>query len=361
MRLPGSLPLSAILWVGAAAVATALLLAAPACRRLQVDRLYALPGKAPEGVTPALPLALKAGGGNVGGGNRFADLEIDTDAVHKVAASCHHGPPVTNPVQLQVRAYYDQRELFVEVGWRDPTEDRAPRSWEKGDGGWRLGEQDEDGLAILWSRGSGRFGCQEACHMSDFAVREGTVIDLRAMRLADPGASEEAWVWKASTGARELQLGSRGFTTVPGGEVFRTLNSAAATDESLRPGARRAAAFGPGDRPLRDAAWGPLPPQATQAPAYLYAPAAGGGLLAARAQRDARGWRVVFSRPLDAGPGRQEFRPGERYRFGLALFDSTSTDHHLVRDTQVLELVVPGRAGGPVAGEARRDGDDGIL
>jgi hypothetical protein len=49
---------------------------------------------------------------------------------------------------------------------------------------------------------------------------------------------------------------------------------------------------------------------------------------------------VVFTQPLGAA-GVLSFRPGERYRFGVALFDGTSVNHHVVRDTQVFEIVAP--------------------
>lgn len=316
-------------------------LALASCHPVEADRLYALPQEAGQGaVVAALPLRLKAGGGHVAGAARFAELELDTDAVHKVAASCHHGPPVTSPVPLQVRAAYDDRDLVVEVSWRDATRDLEPLAWEREPEGWRLGAADEDGVAILWSRGGGRFGCQEACHMSGFAVRDGTVVDLRSMRLAGPGASEEVWVWKSAAGARELILGERGFLTA-GGESFRRPNSAVAADESLRTGARAAAAYGEGDRPVWNAAGDALDPGARRAPAYLHAPPGPAPLLAAEAEHRRGWWRVTFRRRLEAGEGRQRFSPGERYRFGLAIFDSTSTDHHLVRDKQLLELVVP--------------------
>jgi len=80
---------------------------------------------------------------------------------------------------------------------------------------------------------------------------------------------------------------------------------------------------------------------ATGAPAYRYAENAGGGGLTAVAERTSRGWRVVFTRNLEAGPGRQAFLPGESYHFGVAIFDATSVNHHIVRDTKTLQLVAP--------------------
>ena len=321
-----------------------LLLALCCCVQVPVDRLFALRlEKIPDEQTwsATLPLPLKSGGGSIHGTNaRLAELELDTDAVHLGSASCHHGPPITSPVPGEARAFYTDRQLFLEVRWEDPTEDTAPKAWEKGPAGWRLGESDEDGIAILWSRAAGPFGCQEACHMRDFAIRQGELVDQRAMLLVNEGDWEETWIWKPSQGGQALTLGPRGFLTSHG-EVYRTLNSAAAFDPALTPEARRAGTFGSDDRPLGDAAGLPLPAGAANAPAYRYARDPGGGGLTAVAERTRRGWRVAFTRALEAGPGRQAFVPGESYHFGVAVFDATSVNHHIVRDTKTLQLIVP--------------------
>jgi hypothetical protein len=328
-------------------------LSAIACERIRIENLYALRlDGAPDRAAwdAALPLPLKAGGGNLNGRNRrLADLALDTDVVHVGSASCHHGPPITASVHLEARASYTEREISLDVRWEDDSPDTRPRAWHKGAGGWALGEEDEDGIAILWTSASGGVGCQEACHMSDFALRQGELIDLRAMFMAEEGAWEEAWIWKPSSGARALILGPKGFHTVEG-KVYRTVNSAAAFDPALRPEARRAGTFGPGDRPLKDGQGRPLGADAASAPVYVYAPGESGGLTAV-AERTGKGWRVVFTRSLEAGEGRQVFRPGERDRFGVAVFDSTATNHHIVRDTQTLELV-PRPAPGGSAQEA---------
>jgi hypothetical protein len=241
-------------------------------------------------------------------------------------------------------AFYTDRELFLDVRWEDSTEDALPRTWERGPTGWRLGDADEDGIAILWSRTAGPFGCQEACHMRDFTIRQGELVDQRAMFLEGAGDWEETWIWKPAQGAQSLTLGARGFLTSDG-EVYRTLNSAAAVNQALTPEARRAGTFGPDDRPLGDAEGLPLQADAASAPAYRYARNPGGGGLTAVAERTRRGWRVVFSRALEAGPGRQTFVPGESHRFGVAVFDATSVNHHIVRDTKTLQLMpIPAQA-----------------
>ena len=335
---------------GRAARAAALgagLLALLGCARVVVDRLYALHLQQPpaEGSWAAtLPLHLKSGGGNINGTNaRLAELELDTDAVHLGSASCHHGPPITSPVPVEVRAFYTDRELYLDVRWDDSTEDRAPKAWRRGPAGWHLDQGDQDGVAILWSRTAGPFGCQEACHMRDFSIRQGELVDQRSMFLVEERGWEETWAWKPAQGAQALTLGARGFLTT-GGETYRTLNSTTAFDSSLTPEARRAGTFGPTDSPGSDAEGRPLPPGAGSAPAYRYA--GGDGGLTAVARRTARGWRVVFCRALQAGPGRQGFTPGEQYRFGVAVFDATSTNHHIVRDTQVF-VPVPSPTGVP--------------
>ena len=329
------------------------------CNEVRVDRLFGLHlSHAPNDLawTAALPLPLKSGGGSIHGINaRLAELELDTDAVHLGSASCHHGPPITSPVPGEARAFYTSRELFLEVRWEDPTEDTVPRTWEKSPAGWRLGESDEDGIAILWSRTAGPFGCQEACHMRDFAIRQGELVDQRAMFLVNEGDWEETWIWKPSQGGQALMLGPQGFLTSRG-DLYRSLNSAAAHDRTLTPEARRAGTFGTDDRPLTDAAGQPLTAGADRAPAYRYAADPGRGGLRAVAERTRRGWRVVFTRALETGPGRQAFRAGESYHFGVAVFDATSVNHHIVRDTKKLLLVKP-LAPSPTVGV----GPEGIL
>jgi hypothetical protein len=344
------------------------LLTLPACQRVEVGELYALRLDTPPGEAlweAAVPLGMKGGGGNIHGLNeRLVELERDTDPIHEGSASCHHGPPITDPVLLEARAYYTGEEIFLEFQWEDPTPDSSPRRWERGVEGWQLGDGDEDGIAVIWSRVAGPFGCQEACHMSDFSLRQGEVVDLRAMRLAREGEWEEAWVWKAAQGSRALILDHTGFKVTGEGEIYRTLNSVVAADGSLPPEARRAGTFGPSDVPLVVGEQVDVEEGGDIAAAFLYAGEDGGGGLTARAERRGRRWRVVFSRPLEAGEGRQDFQPGGRYRFGVAFFDATSTNHHIVRDTQFLDLVLPkprtaGKAG--KGEEGKGEEEKGIL
>lgn len=333
-----------------AAIALGLVLAASACGRVEADRLFAVRLASPPADDQwalALPRLVKAGGGSVHGRPPvLAGLELDTDAVHGASASCHHGPPVTHPVPVELRAWYTGDTLWVDVRWDDPSEDRAPRAWRRGEAGWEVPPDDEDGVALLWGPRAGRFGCQEACHQADFAVRSGSLVDVRSMFLAEEGTREEAWVWKPSLGGRELFLTHSGFET-PGGEPYRSVNSRAAADPALNAEERRARTFAAGDGPRLGSGGAPLAPGADAAPAALWAPG-DGVLLTARAERTRRGWRVVFSRRLDPGGGREAFRQGGRYRFGIAVFDGTSVNHHVVRDEQDLELVIPA----PVPAEA---------
>jgi hypothetical protein len=122
---------------------------------------------------------------------------------------------------------------------------------------------------------------------------------------------------------------------------YRTVNSRAAHDETLGPEARRAGTFGKQDAPLTDGDGNTVTDSARSAPASRWAPEGEDRRVTARAQRWRRGWRVVFTRPLVAGDGAPSFRPGERYRFGVAIFDGTSVNHHVVRDAQVFEVVAP--------------------
>jgi len=315
-----------------------------ACARIDVDAVYAVRLDAPPTEAAwdqAVPRLVKAGGGSIHGrAPVLAGLELDTDAVHGASASCHHGPPVTHPTPVSLRAYHTERDLYLDVRWEDATEDRVPRSWKRTAAGWEIAPDDEDGVAILWSSNSGRFGCQQACHQSDFAVRSGSLVDVRTMFLADEGAREEAWVWKPSLGGRRLLIDRTGFTT-PAGQPYSTVNSRSAHDDSFGPEARRAGMFGKQDAPIADGNGRPVTAATRTAPASRWAPAGEDGRITARAERRRQGWRVVFRQPLAPGGEAMSFRSGQRYRFGVAIFDGTSVNHHVVRDTQIFEVVAP--------------------
>jgi hypothetical protein len=321
------------------------ILAPAACSRIDVDAVYAVRLDAPPSEAAwnlAVPRLVKAGGGSVHGrAPVLAGLELDTDAVHGASASCHHGPPVTHPITVEARAWYTPERLWLDLRWEDASADRTPRSWRRtaAGQGWESASDDEDGVAVIWTRAGGRFGCQEACHQADFTVQSGSLVDVRAMFIAEGAPREEAWVWKPSLGGRELFLEHGGFVT-PAGAPYRVLNSRAATDAARGPEARRARTFGRDDGPVTDAGGGPVADALRKAPAVRWA-SPGLNLLETRAERTRRGWRVIFSRSLAPGEGREAFRPGERYRFGLAIFDGTSVNHHVVRDTQTFQMVLP--------------------
>jgi len=163
---------------------------------------------------------------------------------------------------------------------------------------------------------------------------------VRSMFLAEEGAREEAWIWKPSLGGRRLLIDRTGFVT-PAGVPYRTVNSRVANDEVLGPEARRAGMFGRQDAPATDGSGNPVTPATRSAPANRWAAAGTTNRVTAHAERWRRGWRVVFTRPLAAGEGTLPFTPGERSRFGVALFDGTSVNHHVVRDAQAFVVVAP--------------------
>jgi hypothetical protein len=125
MRLSPSIALLPLLLV---------LFTVSACQKVEVAELYALRLDTPPGDAlweEALPLLMKGGGGNIHGRNeRMADLERDTDAVHAESASCHHGPPITDPVFLEARAYYTGEGRGAEMtgGWATATRTASPCS-----------------------------------------------------------------------------------------------------------------------------------------------------------------------------------------------------------------------------------------
>ncbi|GAB6063104.1 ethylbenzene dehydrogenase-related protein [Deferrisoma palaeochoriense] len=286
------------------------------------DRVLALPLDHPptEGDwAGAVALRVRAVGGRT---TRAAGAAVDADTVHKATASCHHGTK-TPPVDLEVRAFYTQRDVFVRLVWSDPTPHRGP-GWRWDGRGWRREGPGQDGAALLWGAAAEGFTCVRACHLEDFRMAGPRAF--ADYRMATPAAwgRLDLWEWKAGWGR-------------PGGE---------ADDLSLGPGGREPDA--PGDRfvenrvPEGDGpAEAPDPEPGARAPAFLDRADAPGRMEVKAEGRWRRGrWTVTFRRALRGiDPEDVRLVPGGVYPVGIALLDGVNEDHNAVPDPVFLWLV----------------------
>ncbi len=315
-----------------------------ACHEIPSDQLYSLRLAQPPTVDNwrnAAVHRVSVGGGRPHKVEMFPD--VDQDTVHASTASCHHGAKLPEPIEVELRSFYTDSHLFLQLSWPDPTPDQTIRQWQYDGTSWQAGKGLEDGFGILWATKSQfpQFSCARACHLDDFGVQSARFHAQSRMKLSTEQRLD-LWNWKAErTGkfgfADDRYLDSEGMHGDLPGELFRE-NSAAKLQNS------EALPFVEGDRPLYAAAGKPIPsgfiPAGTVAPGYLTELPNGDRADVSAAGRYADGrWTVVLRRQLKTGSENDvEFVPGEEVGFGLSIMDNTLYDHYASKSSETLLL-----------------------
>ncbi len=322
------------------------LLLAGGCQEVPVDRLYALHlDKAPSDADwqTALPRLVTVRGGFRNVPSRLGD--IDEDTVHTSTASCHHGAALPDPVNVDMRAFYTDRNLYIRLSWSDPTRDDAMRRWQFDGEQWSAGQDSEDGFGLMWDARSAfpKFTCSYACHIDDFGVSGANFHARNRMRLARSGVLLDLWNWKADRTGRlgfvdDRYLTDKAIAADVPGEIFHPNSQSAAAGGQP---------FVEGDKPLYDREQQAIESRfrlaGTTVPGYLVdRPAAGRGDIRASSQyRDGR-WTVILRRALDTGDKRDViFLPGDEagVAFGLSVMDNTLDQHYASATEERLVLL----------------------
>jgi len=319
------------------------------CKEELSDRLYALKlDHSPSTVEweRALPRVVTVRGGRPHKLPSFA--EIDEDTVHVTTASCHHGSRLPDPIKVDMRAFYTDRDLYLRLTWKDATPDRALMEWMFDGERWQNTGSQEDGFGLMWEPAGqfAQFTCSYACHIKDFGVNRSSFHASNKMRLAQEGVWLDLWNWKADRTARygfadDRFIDQEGMKGDVPGEIFKpNSRQGQAAAEGTQP-------FGESDQPLyagdrRPVGDGP-PVPGLRAPGYLVERPAGGraDVLAAAEHRNGT-WSVVLRRALDTGDRRDvTFVPGDTRgtAFGLAVMDHTLFEHYASVVTERMVLL----------------------
>lgn len=284
----------------------------------------------------ALPRVAIVRGGSVHKVNPLPD--VDEDTVHVTTASCHHGstPPV--PLEVELRAFYTDADLYLRLSWPDATRDDAIRQWQYDGQQWQASARLEDGFGLLWDkdRRFSNFTCSYACHIDNFGVSGANFHAVNRMKLArDEGVQLDLWNWKAGRTARfgfadDRTLDVKGMEGDAPGELFLP-NSRARLEGKGEPDV-----FGQTDAPVYDADGNPVGkefrPAGSLAPGYITERPIGSrsDIAAVSEYRDGR-WTVVLRRALRTGDARDVvFAPtaGAGIPFGLSVMDDTLKEHY---------------------------------
>jgi len=324
---------------------------------VRVDRLYALYlDHSPTAADweRALPRLVLVRGGKVNAPKRLGD--IDADTVHTSTPSCHHGSSLPSPVEVDMRAFYTDNELYLRLSWDDATHNAAMQPWRFDGERWVASNEVEDGFGLMWDAlgQSPRFTCSVACHIDDFGVTGASFHARNRMKLAHPGSFVDLWHWKAERTGRfgfadDRYLDDRGMHGDIPGELFRPNSVAAANAREP---------FVEPDQPLLDAeghqADDGFHQAGAHAPGFLTEQPVGGRAdIAATSQYHDGRWTVTLHRRLSTGdPHDIVFVPGDEAgaAFGLSLMDSTLFEHFA--STSEERLVLMPRRTGADAGTA---------
>lgn len=263
--------------------------------------------------------------------------DIDADTVHTTTASCHHGATLPAPLEVDLRAFYTERDLYLRLSWRDATRDDAIRQWRYDGTTWHSSPALEDGLGMIWvtSGAYPRFSCSYACHISNFGVSGANFHASNRMKLAQEGAWLDLWNWKAQRTGRfgfadDRYLDSNGMQGDTPGELFSENSQARLVrNPALQP-------LEEGDTPIYDdeglPVGGEFRPAGSTAPGYLTErPLSGRADVAAVANYGNGRWTVTLRRALDTGdPHDIRFVPGDPAGvvFGLSVMDDTLKEHY---------------------------------
>ena len=322
-----------------------------ACTDMEPDRLYAVKlDHAPDTKdwSAALPKTVTVKGGRL---NKVDPLpEIDKDTVHTSTASCHHGSSLPEPIAIDMRAFYTEKDLYLRLSWADPSHDDNMRGWDYDGEKWRSSGNFEDGFGIIWDteRKYPEFTCSYACHLDDFGVSGQSFRGHNRMKLAKQGPQLDLWNWKAGrTGhlafADDRFIDKDGMHGDLPGDLFHPNSLRQARPEA------QAEIFGEGDRPLYDFDGNVVDTQAqtifSRAPGYLTdRPVGDRADVVARSLWHGGRWTVVLRRALNTGSPRDaHFSAGEAaaISFGISLMDNSLFEHYASTVSQTLLLLPP--------------------
>lgn len=327
-------------------IALFLLVLLTACSDIPSDRVYSLKlQQAPSAADwqRAAVHRVSVVGGRLHKVNLFPD--IDQDMVHTSTASCHHGAELPEPISVELRSFYTDHHLYLQLKWPDRTADQQIRQWRYDGARWQAGNGLEDGFGILWAGEpqQQKFSCARACHLDDFGVQGARFHAQNRMKLASSETSLDLWQWRAERTGRfgfadDRYLDAEGIHGDLPGELFRENSRTILQSNGLK-------AFAEGDQPVYDQAGEPLAgrftPAGSTAPGYLTElPNADRADIAAHSVHVDGHWVVTLRRALHTGSSRDtQFSPGQEVAFGLSVMDNTLYDHYASKHEESLLLV----------------------
>jgi len=265
----------------------------------------------------AVPLDLAVWMGNV---HQLPEIVVlDQETSHRSTDDCHHGPSVSDPVDIRLMAVYSDSRIFVRAIWQDRTMDEDLGSWKLTRRGWMADPEIDDGIALLWtSAAEQEYRCQRSCHMVDVDVYDGGTQMRMGMRHDGDGILD-LWRWRSSVTGR---FGYADDMVVDG--------NGKRGDEGLALSVENRNSSAPG----------PEFHSKNTAPYFLItAPKGRQAQVLGKGSWKRGRWDVLLSRALDTGdPDDVVFQSGFDLPFSVSIFDHTWTQHHVSEGELILRL-----------------------
>ena len=283
----------------------------------------------------AIPLDFEVWRGNVH--QRPEIVVLDGEISHRSTAACHHGALTTSPVRVRLMALYSKEDLYIKAQWPDDTLDDDLGVWVADNSGWIPSPEVDDGIAILWGpEGERAFDCQNACHMNDVDIFDGNTEKQMKM-MHDAGGILDLWRFRAALSepfgtADDMVVDSSGKRGDEGLVLIQENVPGASNIQANRGKVQK------------------------EVPYFSVSAPTGGEMDVQVVLTWEHGmWTVLFRRRLSTGDELDRtFLSGERFPFGLAVFDNTWTDHHITNKNLSLVLAELGSSNSS-AGESFDD------
>ncbi len=104
-----------------------------------------------------------------GGERHLSLIDWGEESLPTSVGSCHHGGEILPPQKGRIKAYTDDKNLYLDIYWEDKTKDIKSTLWDDKNKKWLEGK--DDGVALIFSD-KPDFDCATTCHMTNWQVGE---------------------------------------------------------------------------------------------------------------------------------------------------------------------------------------------
>lgn len=166
-----------------------------------------------------------------GGERHLSLIDWGEDALPTSAGSCHHGGEILPPQKGSIKAYSNDKNLYLDIYWEDKTKDTKSTVWDEKNKKWYDGK--DDGIAIIFSDNP-QFDCTTTCHMTNWQVGENKFNSDYRMFTKDNSEYPLILIRTKKTGNKPvlILLGKEGKET-PNHEPIYYLNSEKFSEKPL--------------------------------------------------------------------------------------------------------------------------------